>query len=124
MNGTEAGTHESSIEGSLYDTVPDNVRTKYAGIALQDIHGLVSIGGIAQFACEHDMTIEEVEIDDYRDWSVIHASGGVGGVGEDQLEWAVEELLDPDSTYDTDEARYLFQMLVNERLEARDAHRD
>ena len=124
MNGTEAGTHESSIEGSLYDTVPDNVRTKYAGIALQDIHGLVSIGGIAQFACEHDIAIENVEMDEYQEWYVIYESGGGGGVGEDQFEWAIDNLLDPDSTYDTEEARYVFKMLVNERLEARDAHRE
>ena len=108
----------------MYDVVPDHVKRKYAGVSLHDINGIASIGGIAQFAREHDIAIADVEIDDYRDWSVIHASGGVGGVGEDQFEWAVEELLDPDSTYDTDEARYLFQMLVNERLEARDAHRE
>jgi hypothetical protein len=44
-------------------------------------------------------------------------------VGEDQFAWAVEELLHPDSTYDTEEARYLFQLLVNERLEAHETHR-
>jgi hypothetical protein len=108
----------------MYDDIPDKVRTKYSEVALQDIHGLVSIGGIAQFAREHDIAIADVEMDEYREWSVIYESGGIGGVGEDQFEWAVEELLDPDSTYDTEEARHLFQILVNERLEARDAHRE
>ena len=116
-----SGVNDSTGEG-MYDDIPDKVRRKYAGIALQDIHGLVSIGGIAQFAREHDMAIEDVEMDEYREWSVIHESGGVGGVGEDQFEWAIDNLLDSDSTYDTEEARYLFQLLVNERLEAREAH--
>ena len=124
MNETDEGTHESSFEGSMYDSVPDQLKTKYSGAAVQDVHGLVSIGGIAQFACEHDMAIEDVELDEYRNWYVIHESGGIGGVGEDQFAWAVEELRDPDSTYDTEEAQYVFKMLVNERLEAREAHRE
>ena len=118
-----SGANDSAGEG-MYDDIPDKVRTKYARIALQDVHGLVSIGGIAQFACEHDIAIADVEMDEYREWSVIYESGGVGGVGEDQFAWAVEELRDSDSTYDTEEAQYVFKMLVNERLEARDAHRE
>ena len=122
MNETDEGTNERNREGGMYDNIPGQIEKKYSGLALQDVHGLVSIGGIAQFACEHDIAIADVEMDEYREWSVIYESGGVGGVGEDQFEWAIDNLLDSDSTYDTEEARYLFQLLVNERLEAREAH--
>jgi hypothetical protein len=44
---------------------------------------------------------------------------GIGGVGEDQFGWAIDNLLDPDSAYDVEKARHLFQLLVNERLEQR-----
>jgi hypothetical protein len=103
----------------MYDTVPEQIKRKYSGLGLQDIHRFVSIGGIAQYAHEHDLAIADVEMDEYMQWSVLIESG-IGGVGEDQFGWAIDNLLDPDSAYDVEEARHLFQLLVNERLEQRE----
>ena len=104
----------------MYEDIPDQLKSTFSesGIQRQDICGLVSVGGIAQFAREHDMRIEEIEMEEYMQWSVIRDTG-IGGVGEDQFEWAIEKLRDPDSGYDPEKARQVFQLKVNEALERR-----
>ena len=104
----------------MYDNIPEQIKRTYSesGIELQDISGLVSIGGIAQFAHERDIQVEKIGMEEYMQWSVVRETG-IGGVGEDQFEWAIEKLRDPDSGYESEKARQVFQLKVNEALEAR-----
>jgi hypothetical protein len=108
----------------MYSDIPEQIITAYRDVAYHDVSGLVVIGGIAQYADENDMNVSDVQLDEYRQWSVIQDSDGIGGAGENQFEWAVEELLDPNSSYDQEEARYVFQYFVNERLKRREEHQE
>jgi hypothetical protein len=103
----------------MYSDISERIKTAYRDVAYHDVSGLVVIGGIAQYADENDMEVSDVQLDQYRQWSVIQDSDGIGGAGEDQFEWAIEELVDPDSTYDREEARHVFQHFVNERIDQR-----